>query len=169
MLSESGINTFALILYFQIHHFLDFVKQIYRDLPRVVVSTSSAAGGFASSGGSFSSDVIVLHTGSWWVFAPCSPSFFSSFFHICHLFSSPALLPFSFSFTSLFSSHPAVSQYVNFPLCAPAGEVLWEPPGDSGKHSSFSRNGGDDHLGAREDSPWERRQWNTNGKITNRL
>ena len=31
----------------QIHHFLDFVKQIYKDLPKVVVSSTSTGGGFA--------------------------------------------------------------------------------------------------------------------------
>lgn len=42
------INVFSIILSPQIHHFLDFVKQIYKDLPKVVVSTTSAAGVFFS-------------------------------------------------------------------------------------------------------------------------
>lgn len=33
------IVVLSIILSFQIHHFLDFVKQIYKDLPKVVVST----------------------------------------------------------------------------------------------------------------------------------
>lgn len=33
----------------QIHHFLDFVKQIYKDLPKVVVSKGFSAGGFGYS------------------------------------------------------------------------------------------------------------------------
>lgn len=41
----------------QIHHFLDFVKQIYKDLPKVVVSTTSTAGVFAFSEQVFGSDV----------------------------------------------------------------------------------------------------------------
>lgn len=39
---------FSTIFSFQIHHFLDFVKTIYKDLSKVVVSTS-AAGCFARS------------------------------------------------------------------------------------------------------------------------
>lgn len=39
MLSESVDLTF--LLFSQIHHFLDFVKQIYKDLPKVVVSSGS--------------------------------------------------------------------------------------------------------------------------------
>lgn len=34
------IMVLSIVLFFQIHHFLDFVKQIYKDLPKVVVSTS---------------------------------------------------------------------------------------------------------------------------------
>ena len=33
-------NMWSIILSSQIHHFLDFVKQIYKDLPKVVVSTT---------------------------------------------------------------------------------------------------------------------------------
>lgn len=39
---EHQINTLSMNASSQIHHFLDFVKQIYKDLPKVVVSTNSA-------------------------------------------------------------------------------------------------------------------------------
>jgi len=44
---KSWINVFPLIVSSQIHHFLDFVKQIYKDLPKVVVSTTFIAAGVA--------------------------------------------------------------------------------------------------------------------------
>lgn len=40
---------FTIFFSSQIHHFLDFVKQIYKDLPKVVVSTGFSAGGFGYS------------------------------------------------------------------------------------------------------------------------
>lgn len=44
-----GITRSSYDCSFQIHHFLDFVKQIYKDLPKVVVSTGCTSGGFAET------------------------------------------------------------------------------------------------------------------------
>lgn len=40
LLRKGEFSTSSLILSCQIHHFLDFVKQIYKDLSKVVVSTT---------------------------------------------------------------------------------------------------------------------------------
>lgn len=62
---------FLIPFFSQIHHFLDFVKQIYKDLPKVVVSTGCTSRGSAKTKELFGFHLLThLLTAVCWVLPP---------------------------------------------------------------------------------------------------